>query len=115
SDAFARDAILDWAAADPDAVLVELSALSPPARQREVALAVLAALGGGDASLSRVAAMLPEADRLSFHIDALARRAESDPLSALTGALALDVGAARRLAVPRIAAVAAGLDPSSAL
>lgn len=115
SDRSEPRAISERAAADPETMLAELSALSPPARQREVALAVLAALGNDDAALSRVAAMLPEADRLSFRIDALARRAESDPASALGSALALDVSAARRLAIPKIAEAAAGVVPSRAL
>jgi hypothetical protein len=109
------ESLLARAGADPESVLSELADMSPPARQREVALTVLAALGNDDAMISRVAAMLPEADRLSFRIDALATRAQDDPLSALRSALALDISAARNLALPRIAEVIASLDPTSAI
>lgn len=102
-------------AAEPEAVLAELRGLSPPALQRRTALEVLEALGNDDAGLTRVAAMLPEINRVSFQIDALAARAQRDASSALRSALALDSSMARRLAVPRIAAAAAKLDPQDAL
>ena len=101
--------------ADATALLAELSRITPPARQREAALAALETLGNDDASIARIAAMLPEANRLSFRIDALAARAASSPASALRSALALDNDAARQLAIPRIAQAIASQDAEGAV
>src|SRR5690606_1098038 len=101
------------AAADPGAT-ADPAGTSALAR-RQVALATLAELGNDEAALARVLATLPPADRVAFHIDALAVRAAQDPAGALRGALALDVDAARRLAVERLAETITKVDPTRAL
>jgi hypothetical protein len=62
-----------------------------------------------------VVALLPEADRVSFRIEALAELAATDPSGALEGALMLDSSAARRRAIEAIAAVSVMADPDAAL
>lgn len=98
-----------------EAEIATLASLSPPSAQRAAALSLLAALGNDDATIARIAAELPQANRLAFRLDALERRAASDPDSALRSALALRTSAARQLALPRIARAAAATDTASAL
>lgn len=103
------------AESDPDGAIAELRAMSDPYVLREAGLALLDVLGNDMTTIERIAAAMPESDRLTFRIDALARRAGDDPLSALEGVLALPDSAARRLAMERIAGEWATADPVGAL
>lgn len=100
---------------DPEAALARLPLVSRAADRRAVALAVLAALDNTDESIERVAAALPEIERVAFRIDALGVRGETDAAGAIRGALKLATHAERRLAIARIAEAAAGADASIAL
>lgn len=109
------DLLIAQAVDDPEGVLHLLPRLSPPAYRRIVALAVLASLGNTDATIDRVATVLPKPDRVSFRIDALAARVESDAPGAIRSALALDNFSARRLAIGRLGETAATIDIPLAL
>jgi hypothetical protein len=100
---------------DPEAVLDRLSQVSPAASRRKLALAVLDALGNSDATIARVASRLPAQDRMSFRIDALALRADTDAAGAIRSAVAFETSAARQLALARLAEVTTSRDASIAL
>jgi len=104
-----------WAETDSDAAFGGLSSLRPRAEQRQVALAVLDVIGNDADGIERVAASLPDADRLSFEIDALLARAEDDPMAALEETFALDRLSVQRLVQLRLAETVARLDPQASL
>lgn len=105
----------NWARTDADAAIAELVGMSPPARQREIALAILGILGNDAESFERLAAALPEDDRASFRIDAIAERAYQDPSGALASAMALDNQLLRGLALSRVARAIVDIDPRTAM
>lgn len=111
---FVTGAYLSWAQAEPTAALAGLAGVRDPAMRRDVALALLEEFGDG-AGIERVAAALPEAERLAFTVDGLAFRAASDPRGALYDALRLGDPAFRRQALQEIASTWAAQDPISAL
>ncbi len=104
-----------WARSDPDAAIAELALITPPARQREIALAVLDAIGNDEHSIERVAANLPAASRTSFEIDAWLARAELNPAGALRELLAMPMNERRTMLLPRVARLAAASDPVGAI
>jgi hypothetical protein len=103
------------ARSDGDAAIVELASVTPPAKQRRIALAVLAVIGNNEQGIERVAAALPVEDEVSFEIDALLARAELNPVAALNDLIALNQSTLQTLALPRLAEIAARKDPQAAL
>jgi hypothetical protein len=104
-----------WARIDADAALSELALVTPPARQREIALAILNVIGNDADGIERVSSALPASDALSFEADALLARAELDPAGAIRDLLAMPDYYRRTLLLPRMAEVAAHIDPIGAL
>jgi len=104
-----------WARSDPDAAIDELALITPPARQREIALAMLAVIGNDDDAIERVAAALPAASRASFEIDSWLARAEADPAGALRELLAMPRDQRQSVLLPRLARLAAANDPVGAI
>jgi hypothetical protein len=103
------------ASTDADAAIVEVASVTPPARQRKVALAVLKLIGNNEQGVARLAAALPIEDTTSFEIDALLARAESNPVAALRDLIAVDRSGIQSLALSRLAEIAARKDPRAAL
>ena len=104
-----------WAQTDADAAIAELALMTPPARRREIALAMLDIFGNDADGIERVAEALPAADRISFEADAMLLRAETDPTGVLRDVLAMQDYYGRTLLLSRLAAVAALVDPRGAL
>jgi hypothetical protein len=100
---------------DADAAIVEVASVTPPARQRKIALAVLKLIGNNEQGVARLAAALPTEDTASFEIDALLARAESNPVAALRDLIAVDRSGIQSLALSRLAEIAARKDPRAAL
>jgi hypothetical protein len=103
-----------WAEADADAALQELAGVGNPSTQRAIAIALLDVLGSDAATIERIAAALPEHQRIDFNAMALARRAEDDPRGAINAALALRDTAARSSAALRVGAAWVHSDPIAA-
>ncbi len=104
-----------WASMDAEAVLADLARISPATEVRDLALAVLDVFGNDDRGVARVAAALPEADRLGFEIEAMAARARQDPTAALMDLLAVQGSPARSFGGARVAAAAVRVDPLRAV
>lgn len=111
---FLLQAFVALARKDTDKALDELAGLTPPARQRQVALALLDVVGSDESGTARIASLLPEQDRSSFTMDALIARAETDPIAAIDAALEYDSLSSQSL-LPRLAEVAARHDAIAAL
>lgn len=103
------------AVVDTAAAIDELASESPAARRREIALALLDALGGGADAFERIAAALPGEDWASFETDVLVERARVDPVGAIEALLAGNPRAMRSLAPMRIAELAVRVDPLAAI
>lgn len=112
---FLNPLFASWARSDADAAIVALAGIEPAARQRELALAVLAAIGIDEAGIARVAVALPELDRIGFESDATVERARADPVGVLTELLIRGPGNIQGITLPRVVDIAAQLDPRGAL
>ena len=104
-----------WADLDPEAALAEAVVTSPPATRRAASLALLDVFGLDTAGIDRIASAFSYPHAMNFRVDAIAKLAERDLLSAL--------GAASDTAVPqavqsqvliRIAQVMAPIAPVAA-
>jgi hypothetical protein len=104
-----------WARSDADAAIAELATVIAPATRRKFALALLNAVGYDEQAVSLVAAALPEPERLSFRVDALVARADTDPSGALRAALELPSLSMQQQALSGIARAAAGFNPRNAV
>ncbi|MBN1240241.1 MAG: hypothetical protein JXB36_17185 [Gammaproteobacteria bacterium] len=91
-----------WARADADAALRALRSVDDRRAVREAALALVDALGGGEAAASRVADAVSDADAAEVLADVVARDAADAPADALQRALALNDPLAVELALRRI-------------
>src|SRR5690606_17181272 len=83
----AADVVRALAETDADAALEALAAARNPTLQIELAVALLQALGSDAASLTRIAAVLPEHQRILLEVEALGELARTDPDGALRTAL----------------------------
>lgn len=115
SDAVLIGLFKAWADTDPDSALAELRLLTPPAAQRQLALALLDVFGLDPAGIDRIAVTFPADEAMNFRIDALGKMAERD----LDGALAAASNSglpqdAESRAQQRIARTMAGIDPATA-
>lgn len=99
---------------DREAAIAELSSVTPAARQRKVAIALLGVIGNDDAGLELIAEAFPEQARLSLELDGLIARAESDPLGALQQVMDLDRPTLQNYLLPRLAGLAVGNDAAAA-
>jgi hypothetical protein len=100
---------------DPDTAIVKLSSVTPAARQRRIALAMLEIIGNDEQGVARLVAALPEEDEVSFEIDALLARAESDPLGTVRALLEIDRATIQSLTLASLAEIVAREDPRGAL
>lgn len=92
-----------WAEVDPDAALAALGALDHPGLVSALALELLEVIGDNAEGIDRIAALLPASNRINFELAALMHRVGRDPVSALTGAVALEDPIVRDTALQRIA------------
>jgi hypothetical protein len=105
-----------WTESDPDAAIARAAAISGSARLRQrVALAVLDALGGDERSLDRITAVLPASDARPLWLEWFSSRANIDPASAMTTALAIDDSSLQQDAIRIVAGAWAAHDPVGAL
>lgn len=111
---FVAEAWLTWAERDREAALAALRMLEEPGTRRAVAVVLLDVFGDSLPAIERVAAALPDADRGSFEVDALAYKAERDPYGAFRDALAVGDAGVQHRAVQAVAAVWARVDPEEA-
>ena len=98
---------------DADAAVTALARVTPAAKQRRVALALLDVLGF-ERGVALVGTALPDEARASFELDALIARAETDPGGSMAEALTLNTAVLPFL-LPRLAEAAARSDPEAAL
>jgi uncharacterized protein (DUF2267 family) len=116
---FDRDLIADVVRAlaedDADTALAALASVRNAASRLDLAVALLDAIGFDPQGIDRVAAALPNYQRIDFQARALAELAETDPNRALGTALGLDEGGARNAAAQRVGVTWAHLDPVGAL
>lgn len=121
---FAQSAFLDTpfliqtfaalARVDADAAADELASVTPAAKQRRVALALLDVLGH-ERGVDVIGAALPDETRASFDLDVLVARAEADPAGAMAEVLELESTVLRSYVLPRLAEAAVRHDPRTAL
>lgn len=122
---FAQSAYLDTplliqafdalARADTKAVLDSLARVSPVAKQRSIAFALLDTLGFDSDAVEQLAAALPDGARAGFELDALLVRARTDPEGAMRDALSHNPQVLQNYLLPELAEAAVAADPAAAL
>jgi hypothetical protein len=103
------------ARADTKAALGSLTRVSPVAKQRSIAFALLDTLGFDSDAVEQLAAALPEGVRAGFELDALIARARIDPESAMRDALSHNPLILQNYLLPALAETTVATDPAAAL
>ena len=111
----AADVIRALAESDTDTALAALSSVRGAANRLDLAVVLLGAIGFDGQDIERVAAALPDYQRVDFQARALAELASSDPNRALLTALGLGEAGARNAAIQRVGIAWAHLDPFGAI
>lgn len=100
---------------DTEAALGSLARVSPVAKQRSIAFALLDTLGFESDAVGQVAAALPDGARAGFELDALVARARIDPEGAMRDALSRNPLVLQNYLLPELAETAVASDPTLAL
>ncbi len=108
------DVVAAWAESDPDAALQQLAGISSGHNRLTAAVAIADALGTDNNTLERIAAALPEHQRIEFQAEVVARHARHDPDGALRMALSMRDTAARNTVARHIGMTWAHDDPIGA-
>lgn len=104
-----------WARVDVYAAIDAVALISSPANRRKLGLALLEVVGFTEQAVSLVTARMSDAEAASFKFDAIATRAESDPVGALAAALAIPNLTMQQRLILEIGRSAAGQSPLAAL
>lgn len=112
---FVADAFVHWARVDSAAAIRGLATIESPSARRDVALALLDVVGDTGAGLDRVAAGLPDAERVPLRVAWISSRAEHDPYGAFREAQSLTEISQAGKALAQIAAAWAAQDPQGAI
>ncbi len=108
------DVFAAWAESEPDAALRHLAGIANGHNRLAAAIALLDVFGTDADAIERIAAALPDHQRIEFQAEAVAQHARRDPASALRTALLLRDTAASNTAARRIGMIWAHEDPITA-